>query len=957
MTKLRHFRSWIPLLLVFSGTTSIAQLQLLPGDNQIGNTAGTKANPAVASGNGVTLVVWSDVRSNPYGSYYYETAADIYGIRLDASGNPIDSMPFPICTAKSAQTRPVVSWNGTNFLVAFQSVTLHGTGYYYQDCLEAVRVTPQGAVLDQKPIRITGFVPSGYGFTVASDGLNWVVCNQGTATSNSVFAMRISPDGVVLDPPTKRVVQETYYQRSNFMLAYANGVFMLTFQDRYNNGSYTTGFVRFDRNMNLLDTTVRTLNGTPLLGLAGHGANFYATWIQDVNFTSQVFGSRVSTAGSKMDGGVNISQGNTIQGYTPVGLDWDGINWRAFWGSAGGNRIAKINENGVLLTPGGVLFTGIHTGLAAGVGNGSIQFANIDVANPTFVTATLVNDANQTNGDLSIANSMPRQTRADIAAGDNGFMLVYASDTSNGARILAQPLNVNGFPTTVQPIEIATGAGTAAPSGPSVAFSNGNYLVAWASGSGVMARRMLQDGTLLEANATLVMTQAFGVTDIASNGGVYLVVARKVGSYHEIINAVGRRVNAADGSFVDGGTLVLGGIYVANPPAVVPIADKFLVAYHSNVSHDNSMASTMGVFVPVSGAKGTEFSIHGPFSTGGGNGIFEVGLGSNGTVAMMVQSQEITSGVENDMLCRFIDSNGNVSAYKNLTPWDGNQYRPRVSWDGTNFVIAFQEQKNRETFWTLDPIDARSDLFGMRVSPNGTVIDPFGFAISAEDFAETDPTVVCRLGATMFAGSLMRLDSPYQNYRIHKMLMPAGNQYPVAVINPGPTGGDIPLTINFTSNGSYDPDGNIAAYDWDFGDGSTSTAPNPSHTFTFAGPFTVSLTVTDNLGLQTKQVIKVRAKHSNILPVAIARAEPPKGKAPMDVVFYADMSYDPDGFIGNIRWVFSDGGEYWGAVAYHSYPVPGNYTVTMTVWDDAGASSSVTIPIGVLRGSPGAIKR
>ena len=55
------------------------------------------------------------------------------------------------------------------------------------------------------------------------------------------------------------------------------------------------------------------------------------------------------------------------------------------------------------------------------------------------------------------------------------------------------------------------------------------------------------------------------------------------------------------------------------------------------------------------------------------------------------------------------------------------------------------------------------------------------------------------------------------------------------------------LSCNFTSTSS-DPDGTIASYSWTFGDGGTSIAQNPSHNYTSAGSYTVSLRVTDNKG-------------------------------------------------------------------------------------------------------------
>jgi PKD repeat protein len=74
-------------------------------------------------------------------------------------------------------------------------------------------------------------------------------------------------------------------------------------------------------------------------------------------------------------------------------------------------------------------------------------------------------------------------------------------------------------------------------------------------------------------------------------------------------------------------------------------------------------------------------------------------------------------------------------------------------------------------------------------------------------------------------------------------------QAPVAVVSPSSLSGSAPLNVNFFSTGSNDPDGSIVSYAWNFGDGTGSTAQNPSKIYYSAGTFTASLTVTDNSGL------------------------------------------------------------------------------------------------------------
>lgn len=74
------------------------------------------------------------------------------------------------------------------------------------------------------------------------------------------------------------------------------------------------------------------------------------------------------------------------------------------------------------------------------------------------------------------------------------------------------------------------------------------------------------------------------------------------------------------------------------------------------------------------------------------------------------------------------------------------------------------------------------------------------------------------------------------------------NQPPVAVINATPQQGETPLVVSFSAESSYDSDGSIVSYAWDFGDTWSDTGEAPAHTYTFPGTYTVTLTVTDDKG-------------------------------------------------------------------------------------------------------------
>ena len=128
------------------------------------------------------MVAWTDGRANTTDTSGLETADDIYGMRFDAAGAPIDALPFPIATVQASQGQPQIAWNGANWLVMFESYSISGTGGYYEKSLAFVRVSPAGQVLDPKPVPIFNAVPITGQWAVANNGDTWVVAFWGTAS-------------------------------------------------------------------------------------------------------------------------------------------------------------------------------------------------------------------------------------------------------------------------------------------------------------------------------------------------------------------------------------------------------------------------------------------------------------------------------------------------------------------------------------------------------------------------------------------------------------------------------------------------------------------------------------------------------------------------------------------------------------------------------------------------------
>jgi len=918
-------------------------LQYLPGDDAVGGAAGVQMAPAIARGGDMQLVAWSDGRSQPAGyGYQYETSTDIYAMRLDANGAPLDAVAFPVAQAPGAQENPQIAWSGTHWLVLFESTGIGGTGYYEKH-LAFVRVAPDGSLLDPAPVIIYNTVPITGIWSVASNGTDWVVAFAGSPASNDIQAITISAAGEVLQPATS-LVEETYYLRFNMRLAYADGVYLLTWLDFSD-----TFALRFDENLAPLDPApFSLLPGNSINDLSQNGDQFYILWVQQMwDYTIAMLGSRVGTDGTRLDGaGDNLSMLNEPDPYTPLSVTWDGSYWAAVWSASNLLRVARITSDGQVTDPGGVAVPGPASGASAGTALGGIQIAWAEYANSeNEILSAYVSPANSAGDTIHTSNGGPMQVRSDVAAGANGYMFTYRSEIAAQSRIMAHPLDADGAPLTPEPIQLDAGSAINGPMGPSVAWNGSLYLVAWANASGIVAQRIQQDGSLVDPSPVLVMS-GFGATDVAAVGEVFLVGGRTIGYSPEVIYPIGKRLRGSDGVILDASPIVLGASYTRSL-ALTAFGNRWLAVSHANYTHDDSMGGTQGRFIEENGSTGPIFGIHGPYSMGG-NGIIEVAAASDGVTALVLQSAETTSGVETDLIARLVNSDGTIQDAINLTPWIGNQYRPRAAWDGSQYIVVYQEQKNRFAPGTLDPIDARGDLFAMRLTPDGSPIDPQGFAFSLSLIGETDPNIAASNGVALLSGSILRNPAPYAAYRIgYTLLGQNGNQPPVAVAGSSASGGDIPLEITFSSAGSSDPDGSLSSYLWDFGDGSTSTTPNPAHTFTTAGNYVVSLTVTDDQGAETTDTVAIEATNPNQAPVAVASADPLAGAPPLDVVFSARGSYDPDGSLGNFQWTFSDGGEYWGPTAYYTFYQPGIFTVTLTIYDQRGGTGSTSLLVYV----------
>jgi len=157
------------------------------------------------------------------------------------------------------------------------------------------------------------------------------------------------------------------------------------------------------------------------------------------------------------------------------------------------------------------------------------------------------------------------------------------------------------------------------------------------------------------------------------------------------------------------------------------------------------------------------------------------------------------------------------------------------------------------------------------------------------------------------------------------------------------TGCKTPLTVTFTSNAV-----NAVSYRWLFGDGQTSTSPNPVITYNQFGSFDVTLIVTNAAGC-TDTLVKPRFVQIARPRVTITNTPQegcvPYSFSPLFTVLTGDI-------ITSYTWDFGDGNTATGPSPTNIYITPGTYTVKLVYTTAGGCIDSTVVPMAIRVGTP-----
>jgi FlgD Ig-like domain len=743
----------------------LSETQLLPGDTQITPAAGRQDLAQIAAGGGGFLAVWEDSRTDVLGPYAFDviplgggsgmgSMRDIYAVRLDADGNPIGETIF-VSQAQYDQGFPRVAWNGANWLVVWETVRPAGNSKAKD--IVAARVAPDGTVLDTTPIVVAGSdVVDEMWPAVASDGTNWVIAWHAWGTSPAIRGARVSPAGVVLDPSGVVLRSTTTNSTYNCDIAYTDSKFMLVWSE-----DNATKARRFSTTLTPLDASPIVIDsvtgGSTKTYVAANGTDFLVGWTGTWSPWTDIRGCRVTAGGQRLDanGGFVIAN---AQVYECGGVAWDGTQWVVVWNDNVSDVLAsRVSAQGVVLDPGGVVIkpgAAIESEPAVAGGSGGVRIiwtdaraqANFSLDGLDIYTARFV--SNGTVGpDACATLGAPRQLLPQIAAGTSGYLVSFASEISGVRRIFAQRVDALGDPVDLEPILLASSTGYLTT--PAVAFDGVNYLVAWANASDgkIYARRVAEDGTLLDAAAIEVMV-GFQPT-IAALNGVFLVAGVwPATSELHYVNSM--RVRGSDGAKLDASQAFLGANFDVAPD-VIALGSRWLVVWERHGSHDQSSADIRARFIRPDGQPdGAYFAIsnYGPNTS--------PTVTSDGSAALVLWSA-------GDLYRVRIMPDGSLVGSGTLHPATvpGAQTIPAAAWTGTEYAVTYFDSRN-----DLYPEQVRGDIYATRADASGAATDPAGFAVANNDLPELSPNVAGADGRALFVFSTFQPESPYAAYRI-----------------------------------------------------------------------------------------------------------------------------------------------------------------------------------------------
>jgi hypothetical protein len=608
---------------------------------------------------------------------------------LDGSEFLVDTS-ITLVPAPDYQENPAVAFDGANFLVVWEDCR-NGNDYD----IYGARVTPSGTLLDPAGFVISQSTDDQGSAAIGFDGTNFLVVWEDSRGGwyPDIYGARVTPQGTVLDFAGFVISQAEDIQESP-ALEFDGTNFLVVWDDYRGGSDFDIYGARVTPQGVLLDTAGVVISQaadyqvSPALDF--DGANFLVVWEDWRNNPSypDIYGARVTPVGTVLDPS-GIIMSTATNGHWSPAVAFDGANSLVVWEDgrgAGGDDIygTRVTPAGVVLDPSGIA-------ISTAANNQWSPAVAFDSAN--FLVAW---EDYRSGNDLDIYGA--RVTPAGSVLDPSGL-------------VISQSADVKEFP--------------------ALGFGGAKFLAVWQDWSSNMGEpdiygaRVTKQGTVLDsAGLSISLAASFQeYPALGFDGTNFLVVWADYRNHPDYSDIYGARVT---------------------PAGVVLDPSGIAIATAANYKGDAVVAFDGASFLVVweDYRNGNDFDVYGARVTSGGTVLDPSGfivsqepydqwapaLGFDGANFLVVW-EDGRSGGYADIYGARVTPAGTVldpAGFVVSQTADDQEY-PALGFDGANFLVAWEDYRNGNGY----------DIYGARVTPAGTVLDPSGIAISqAADYQE-----------------------------------------------------------------------------------------------------------------------------------------------------------------------------------------------------------------------------
>lgn len=514
--------------------------------------------PSVAFDGTNYLVTWLDNR---------ESACDVYGARVDPSGNVLDPAGIAIAAAPDCQKFPGVAFGGGQYLVVWQD---HREG---PASLYGARVDPSGRVLDRSGIRISDTAATQTFAAISFDGERYfVVWENPTGGDTDILGVRVDLSGAVLDA-VPLVVSAAPGKQGDPVVGFDGTHHLVAWTDaRAGEGIYHVYAARVDRSGNVLDPDgigIGTAERSQLSpALASGRSGWFVAFADGSIGWMDVVGTRVGAGGEVIDaGGVRLSVAPNSE-HNPSVASADGSAYFVAWSSEDDTDSRDIHgalvrragpDPGVAPVPLSEAPGDQDHPSVASDGRNYLVVWMSDEPGAAGIHGCLVDGegAIVEPGERLIRGGAIGRYPPGLAYGGDAYLVVWVAPEGEGnSGIRGTFVDPSGTVREGTDVVISSGEGETYQ--PTVAFGGNDYLVAWGwkrtpfDPMYVVGRRVSRSGEVLNS-AFLRITGTFSASDpaVAYGGGYWLAMWRygTEGDIHGVLVAPDGRVLDEDGFF------------------------------------------------------------------------------------------------------------------------------------------------------------------------------------------------------------------------------------------------------------------------------------------------------------------------------------------------------------------------------------------------------------------------